>query len=126
MLNLGVAAQTKLGFARSQQLDHREARLLSVCFGDEHVRTGHVFPGFRGMRRVAIRTTDVVAPMLTTTKVVVFFLARVAGKTGFGDLLRGFVLKRNHLRWIAIFNVGLAGTVARLTTSNFSFPAAYL
>ena len=50
VLNFGVTAQTKLRLARSQQLDHREARLLSVGFADKHVRTGQVFPGLRGMR----------------------------------------------------------------------------
>ena len=85
VLNLGVTAQTKLGFARFQQLQHRETRLLSVCFRDEYVRTGPVLVGFRRMRRVAICAPDIVAPMLTTPEVVMFLLARMAGQTRFGD-----------------------------------------
>src|SRR4029453_572611 len=34
-----MTTHAKLRFARFQQLQHRETRLLSVCFGDEHVRT---------------------------------------------------------------------------------------
>ena len=85
VLNFRVTAQTKLGFARFQQLQHRETRLLSVCLRDEYVRTGPVLFGFLGMRRVAISTPHVVAPMFTTPEVVVFFLARMARQTRFGD-----------------------------------------
>ncbi|MEK6283441.1 MAG: hypothetical protein AABN95_24065 [Acidobacteriota bacterium] len=74
---------------------------------------------------MAIRTADVVAPVLTTTKVVVFFLARVAGKTGFRDLLRGFGLEGYDLGGITFRNVFLAGAVTRLTTRHFSFPTPY-
>ena len=81
VFDFGVTAQAKLGFARFQQLQHRETRLLSVCFRDEYVRTGPVLFGFRRMRRVAICAPDVVAPMLTTPEVVVFFLACMAAKT---------------------------------------------
>jgi hypothetical protein len=37
VLNFGVATQAKLGFARPQQLEHRETRFLSVRFRDEYV-----------------------------------------------------------------------------------------
>jgi len=85
VLDFSVTAQAKLGLARFQQLQHRETRLLGVCFRDEYIRTGPVLFGFRRMRRVAICAPDVVAPVFTTPEVVVFFLAGVAGKTGFGD-----------------------------------------
>jgi len=85
VLNFGVTAQAKLWFARFQQLQHRETRLLGVCFGNEHVGTGPVFVSFRRMRRVAICTSDIVAPVLTAAEIVVFFLAGMAGQTSFGD-----------------------------------------
>ena len=81
VLNLGMAAQTKLGLALFQELKHREARLLRVCFCNKNVRTGQIPPGFRRMGRVAIGTTDVVAPVLSTPEVVVLFSSRMAGKT---------------------------------------------
>lgn len=62
--------------------------------------------------------------MLTTTKVVVFFLARVTGKTSLRDLLRRFVLERSHLRRIAFFYVSLAGAMASFATGRFSLPTA--
>jgi hypothetical protein len=82
-----VTTQAKLRLAHFQQLDHREARLLSVRLGDEDIRTGYVFPGLGRMYRMTIRATDVVAPVFATTEVVVFFLARVTGKTGLGSCL---------------------------------------
>lgn len=83
VLNFRVTAQTKLGFARFQQLQHRETRLLSVGFRDEYIRTGPVLFGFRRMRRVAICAPDVVAPMLTATEIIVFLFACMAGQTRF-------------------------------------------
>jgi len=46
VLYFGVATQAKLRFGVPQQLDDREARLLSVRFGDENVGTGYVPPGY--------------------------------------------------------------------------------
>ena len=74
---------------------------------------------------MAIYTTDVVAPLLTTTEVVVLFSARVAAKTSLRDCLGRFILERDDLCRIAFFRVGLAGTVARLATRHLSFPTAY-
>ena len=71
---------------------------------------------------MAIRTADVVAPMLAATEVVVFFLSRVAAKTRFRDFFRWFVFERNDLCGIAIFNVGLAGAVTGFTARHFIFP----
>ena len=77
------------------------------------------------MRRMTVCAAYIVAPVLATSEIIVLFLAGMTGKTGLRDCLGGFVLERNDLRRIAVFYVGLAGTVARLTTSNLSFPAAY-
>jgi len=37
MFDFGVTAQTKLGFAGGQQLQRREARLLSICLPDKNI-----------------------------------------------------------------------------------------
>ena len=81
VLHFGVTAHTKLRLAHFQQPERREARLLSVRPADENVRTGQIPSGLWGMRRVTIRTTDVVAPVLAATEVVVLFSAGMAGKT---------------------------------------------
>ena len=76
------------------------------------------------MRRVAIRTADVVAPVLTTPEIVVLFLARVARETSLGNFFRRFVLERNDLCRIAFFRVSLARAMTGLTPRNLSFPTA--
>ena len=78
------------------------------------------------MRRVTVRTADIVAPVLSATKIVVLFLARVTGETSLGDLFRRFILERDSLFRIAFFGVSLAGTVTRFTPGNFSLPTADL
>jgi hypothetical protein len=74
---------------------------------------------------MTISATYVVAPVFAATEVIVLFLARMTGETSLRGRLGRFILERNDLGWIAFFYVSLAGTVARLTTSNFSLPAAY-
>ena len=76
------------------------------------------------MRRMAIRTTDVISPMLAAPEVVVLFPARVAAKACLGDFLRPFVLKGDDLRRVPFFHVGLAGSVTSLAAGRLSFPAA--
>ena len=75
---------------------------------------------------MAIGATNIVAPMLTTTKVVVFLAARMTGQTGFGNLLRRFVLEGDDLGGIAFVDVGLAWTMTRFTAGHFRFPTADL
>ena len=93
VLRFGMTANTKLRVVAFQQLESREARLLSVRIGDENVRTGHIPPSLWGMRCVAIRTTDVISPMLTTPEVVVLFSAGMTGKTGLRGCLGRFILE---------------------------------
>ena len=76
------------------------------------------------MRGVTVCAANIIAPVLAATEVVVFLFACMAGKTGLRDCLGRFILEGNDLRWIAFFCVGLAGTVARLTTGHLPFPAA--
>jgi hypothetical protein len=42
---------------------------------------------------MTIRAADVVAPMFTTSKIVAFFLAGVAGKAGLGYFFRRLVFE---------------------------------
>ena len=78
------------------------------------------------MARVAIGTTDVVAPVFATTEVVVLFPARVATKTRLRSLFRRFLLERDDLRRIAFFDVGFAWPMTRLATSHLVFPTGDL
>ena len=73
---------------------------------------------------MAVSATDVVAPVFTAAKVVVFFFAGVAGQTGFGDLFGRFVLEGDDLLWVAFFTVGLAWTMTSLATRHLVFPTA--
>src|ERR1700737_4839804 len=74
------------------------------------------------MWRMAICATNIVAPVFAAAEVVVLFSARMAGKTSLRYCLGRFILERNDLRWITFFAVGLAWTVASLTTGYLSFP----
>ena len=78
------------------------------------------------MWRVIIGATDIIAPVLSATKIVALFFARVARETSLGDLFRRFILERDNLFRIAFFRVSLAGTVTRFTPGNFSLPTADL
>ena len=51
----------------------------------------------RAVRRVAIRTADIVAPVIAATEIVVRLFARVTGQTGFGDFLGVFIFERNNI-----------------------------
>ena len=78
------------------------------------------------MRRMTVGTTDVVPPVFTSSKVVVFFFSCVAGQAGFGYFLCGFRLEGDHFGGITFFNVGLTRSMTRLTACNFLFPATDL
>lgn len=67
---------------------------------------------------VAVSAADVVAPVLATTEVVMFFLAGVAGQTGLSSFFRRFILKRDDLGGVALFSMGLAGAVTGLTPGH--------
>ena len=72
---------------------------------------------------MTISAADVIAPVLAATEVVVLLFAGVTGQTRLGDFLLRLVLERNDLLGIALFDMGLAGTVARFATGHFLFPA---
>ncbi len=73
---------------------------------------------------MTVGATNIVAPVLAAPEIIVLFSTRVARETGFGNFFGRFILERNYLRRVAFFAVSLAGTMARLTASNFSFPTA--
>ena len=69
---------------------------------------------------------DVVTPVFTSSKVVVFLAAGVATKTCFRNFFLRLVLERNDLGGVAFFDVGLAWAMTRFTACYFAFPAADL
>ena len=78
------------------------------------------------MRRVTVCAANIVAPVLTTPEVVVFFFTGMAGKAGLRGCLRRFILERNDFRRIAFCQMSLAGTMACFATGHFPFPTAYV
>ena len=78
------------------------------------------------MWRVTIGATNVIAPVLAAAKIVVLLFACMAGKTSLGSFFRRLVLEADYLCGVAFFGVGLARTMTRFTSGNFSFPTADL
>ena len=124
VLGLHVATQAKLRFARFEQFQIGEPGFLSVAPGNEHVRRRQLPASGWRVRRMAIGTADIVAPVLAAAEVIVFLAARVARQTRLGGLFRRFVLEGNDLRRIAFLDVGFAWTMTRLATGHFFFPTA--
>jgi len=122
VLGLAMTTEAKLRFACLEQTQIREARLLGVCCRYKHVRSGQLPARCRRVTRVAVGTTDVVAPMLATPEVVVLFSSGMTAQARFGDLLRRFVFERDDLGGIAFFDVFLAWTMTGLTTRHLVFP----
>ena len=71
---------------------------------------------------MTVSATDVVAPVLAASEVVVFLFAGMATQARFGDLFRGLVLEGDDLFRIAFLSVSLAWTVTGLATRHFLFP----
>ena len=78
VFGLTMATETKLRLALLQQLQIRDAWLLRVGSGDEDIRSGQLSSAWLRVSGVAVGTTDVIAPVLTATEVVVFLSAGVA------------------------------------------------
>ena len=112
VLGLAVTIETKLWFARPEQFQIREAGLLCVGGGDEHVRSRQLPAARWRMGRVTVNTADVVTPVLSAAKIVVFLSAGVTSQTGLRALLRRHVFEGNDLRRITFFDVCLAWTMA--------------
>ena len=71
---------------------------------------------------MTVGATNVITPVLATTKVIALFFAGVTGETRLRDFFRRLVLKRNDLGGIAFGNVILARTVTSLATRYLIFP----
>ena len=119
-----MAAHTKLWFGYFQQLNRRDARFLSVRPADENIRTRQVPASVGGMRRVAFRATDVIAPMLTPPEVVVLFFAGMAAKARLRGIFRRLVFEGNDFRRITFFNVRSSRPMTRFASSYLPFPTA--
>jgi CDP-diglyceride synthetase len=119
-----MAAHTKLWFGYFQQLDRRDARFLSIRAAYENIRTRQVPPSLGGMRRVAFRATDVIAPMLTPPEVVVLFSAGMAAKARLRGFFRRLVFEGNDFRRITFFNVRSSRPMTRFASSYLPFPTA--
>jgi hypothetical protein len=78
------------------------------------------------MAGVAVSATDVVAPVLAASKVVMFLSARVAAQARFRDLFRSFIFEGDDLLRIAFLTVGFAWTMAGFATGHFLLPTADL
>ena len=75
---------------------------------------------------MAVSATDVVAPVLAASKVVMFLSARVAAQARFRDLFRSFIFEGDDLLRIAFLTVGFAWTMAGFATGHFLLPTADL
>ena len=73
---------------------------------------------------MTVSATDVVAPVLAATEVIVFLSAGVTAQTRLRGFLRRLVLERNDLLRIAFFDVRLTWTMTRLAAGYFVFPTA--
>jgi hypothetical protein len=123
-LNFVVATDAEVGFADLQQVTSWEVGLLRVGFIHETDRFTNISIVNKRVWWVTIRTANVVTPMLAAPEIIPFLFARMTCQTSLGNLLGWFVLKRDDLRRIAFFRVGLSRTMTRLAACNFVFPTA--
>jgi hypothetical protein len=87
-LYLVMTTNAELRLTQLEKMNRREIRLLSIRATYERDRLREV-PVARGsVRRMAICTTDVVAPVFTSPEVVTFFFTCVARQTSFRNLFR--------------------------------------
>jgi hypothetical protein len=62
--------------------------------------------------------------VLTTAKVVVFFLAGVTSEACLCNIFGRLILEADYFCRVAFFRVGFAWTMARFTPGDLSFPTA--
>lgn len=125
VLYFTVAAQAKLRLADFQQFHGGEAWLFSVRRTHEDVRAGDILSSRScRVRRMAICTTDVVAPMFSAPEVIVLFSSGMAGKTCLRRFFWRLVFEGNNLLGIAFFRVSFTGAVTSLATRHLPFPTA--
>ena len=72
---------------------------------------------------VTLGTPDIIPPMLSAAKIIMRFLARMAGQARIRDHLVVEPLKGNDLRFIAApVDMVFTGSVARFASDDLSFP----
>ena len=72
---------------------------------------------------VTLGTPDIIPPMLSAAKIIMRFLARMAGQARIRDHLVVKAFKGNDLRFVAAgVHVVFAGAVTRLTTHDLPLP----
>ena len=124
MFDFGVTLQAELRLALPQELNRREAGLLSVSGRDEDVRFRTVYARVSAVRRVAIGATDIIAPMLAASEVVVFLFAGMACEAGLRNLLRGLTLESANLGLVAVrLDVRAARAMTGFTAAHTVLPA---
>ena len=123
MLRFRMATQAKLRLRHLQHLSGREAGLFCVRSRDEGIRVSLIRACGSAVRRVAVCTANIVAPVFTTTKIVVFLFAGVARQAGFRILLGRSRLERDDFLRVALFRMRLAGSVTGFAANHFPFPA---
>jgi hypothetical protein len=87
-LHFVMTTHAELRFTDLEQMNRREVGLLGIRAAYEGDRLCQVLVAGSCMRRMAIRATYVIAPVLTAAEVVTFFLACVARKARFRNLFR--------------------------------------
>jgi hydrogenase maturation factor len=73
---------------------------------------------------MTIYAANVVAPMFTSTEVVMFLLACMASETCFRRFFCRLILEGDDLGWIAFSDVILAWSVTGFTSSHLFFPTS--
>jgi hypothetical protein len=120
---LGVTRHAKLRLVRSQHRSRCLTGFVRRYVVNKRAGSNTHLVMLRSVRRVALRASDVIAPVFSATEVVVIFLAGVALQARLGGSLRIQLLEGNYLCLIArSLDVCFAGSVARLATDDLTFP----
>lgn len=93
---LGVTPHAKLGLVRTKHCLGRLTGLLRGDIADERKRAIPKLSRGGPVRSVAFRTTDVVSPVLASTKIIMVLFTGMAGETGFGGGLRVETFKGDY------------------------------
>src|ERR1044071_1138148 len=117
-----MAAHAELWLTNFQQMNGRKVWFFRVCFIYVSDRFRNISINCRRVRRVTIRTADVVPPVFSPPEIVPFLFARMANKAGFRDLFGALVFEGDNLGWIAFCDVGLAWAMTGLATSYSAVP----
>lgn len=121
-LHLCMTTHAELWLTEFQQMNGRKVGFFRIRCAYKGDGLRDISINCRRVRRVTIRTANVVPPVFSTPEIVPFLFARVAKEAGLRDLFGALVLEGNNLARIAFCDVGLAWTMAGLATSYSSIP----